>query len=251
MSSQVNPSAINAQFPVPGVNQPSAGFRTNFLAIQNSFSQYVIEMNDVINKVIVSAPLLYGANVATNNFGGMQNANLSLLDFAYSSANITASTANSVPTLSFTSSAVANIKITAGSPTTQTINVANFPALGYSELTLQVEATNVPQYLNFANVVPGGTISTYGNVGISGYNSSTANFAITTTIPYLITLGSSDGLNWFINSPTSAVAKAKTPTGIGLPGDVLGSIAIDSGFIYACIGNYDGATTIWKKVAIA
>jgi hypothetical protein len=250
MASQINPSAINTQYPVPGVNQSSSGFRQNFLATQNAFSECVAELNDLFNKVIVSAPLLYGSNSAINNFGGMQNSNLSLFDFALTISNITAATANSVPTLNFSSTAVANINITSGTPVTQTINIANFPQLGYSELVLQVESATVPQYLNFANVVVGGSLTTSGNIGIAGFNSSTANFAITTTNPYILTLGSSDGLNFTLSAPTSAVAKSATPTGIGLPGDSAGMIAYDSGFIYVCIGNYDGATTVWKKSAI-
>jgi len=238
MASQINPSAINTQYPVPGVNQSSSGFRQNFLATQNAFSECVAELNDLFNKVIVSAPLLYGSNSAINNFGGMQNSNLSLFDFALTISNITAATANSVPTLNFSSTAVANINITSGTPVTQTINIANFPQLGYSELVLQVESATVPQYLNFANVVVGGSLTTSGNIGIA------------TTNPYILTLGSSDGLNFTLSAPTSAVAKSATPTGIGLPGDSAGMIAYDSGFIYVCIGNYDGATTVWKKSAI-
>lgn len=252
MSSQVNPSTINSGYPVPGVNQSSQGFRSNFLAIQNAFSQYVTEMNDVIAKAIVSSPLIYGANTTINNFGGMKNSNLALVDFALVTSNITAATANSVPTLNFSNTAVANINITSASPVTQTINVSNFPNMGYSEMALQVKATNVPQYLNFANVVPSGTITTAGNIGIAGFNKTTANFAITTTNPYEIKIGSTDGTNFVLTSPSSAVAKSYTPTSnIGAAGDTLGMVAFDASFIYVCTGNFDGATAIWKKAAIA
>ena len=252
MSSQVNPSSINVNYPVPGVSQSSQGFRSNFLATQNFATQYVAEMNDIINKVIVSAPLIYGnGNSGINNFGGMQNSNLSLFDFALVTADIPASTANSVPTLSFSSIAVANISITSGTPVTQTINVANFPTLGYSELILQVEATTVPQFLNFSGIVPGGSITTSGESGIAGFNTSTANFAITTTNPYIIKISSTDGLNYVLDSSTTAVAKSTTPSIVGAPGDTAGMIAYDSNYIYVCTANYDGITNIWKKSAIA
>ncbi len=197
MSSQVNPSSINAQFPVPGVNQPSQGFRTNFLAIQNSFSQYVTEMNDLINKAIVSSPLLYGANSAINNFGGMKNSNLSLFDYGLVTAGIVAASANSVPALSFANTAVANINITAAAPTVQTISLTNFPGIGYSEMTIIASATTTPQYLNFANLTPGAAI--YGGGAISGFNTATSNLTISTTQPRLIKFGSADGTNWFVS----------------------------------------------------
>ena len=251
MSSQINPSSINVNFPVPGVSQPSQGFRNLALATQNNFAEAVAELNDLFNKVIVSAPLLYGGNTSINNFGGMQNSNLSLFDFAYTSANITATTANSVPTLNFTNTSVANINITAGSPTIQTINIANFPNLGYSEFRLQVEATTPPQYLNLSALVPGASLSTSGNIGIAGFNSSTGNFTITSTTPLLITLGSLDGLNWLISSPTTASAKSYTPlTSVGAPGDTTGMVAFDSNYIYVCVANYNGSTHIWERATL-
>lgn len=196
MPSQVNPAAINAQYPVPGVNQPSQGFRSNFLAIQNNFSQYVTEMNDLINKAIVSAPLLFGSNVSINNFGGMQNSNLSLFDYGLVTSSIVASSANSVPALSFANTAVANIHITAGSPVIQTITFTNFPGLGYSEMKIIAQATTAPQTLNFANLTTGSAI--YGGNAVNGYFSANNSVVLNTTQPKLLTFGSADGTNWFV-----------------------------------------------------
>ena len=249
MSSQVNPSTINSEYPVPGVQQSSQGFRSNFLATQNFAIQYVVEMNDVINKAIVSAPLLYGNGSNINNFGGMQNSNLSLFDYGLVVSDISVNTSNSVPTLDFTKTSVANISITAGSSTVQTINISNFPGIGYSEIKLKVQASTVPQYLNFSAIVPGGTINTP-DARIAGFNSSTANFAISYTKPYMLTLGSSDGLNWILSADSTAVAKTYTPaTSVGAPGDTAGMISYDSSYLYVCISNYDGTTHIWQRIA--
>jgi hypothetical protein len=252
MSSQVNPNAIDAQFPVPGLNQPSQGFRTNFLATQNAFAQYVLEMNDVINKAIVSSPLLFGANSSINNFGGMQNSNLALFDFALVTASIPALSENSVPTLSFAVASVANINITSGTPVTQTINLVDFPSLGYSEMVIQAQATTVPQFLNLANLIPSGSLSTSSNIGIAGYNSATGNFAITSTNPYTLKFSSTDGLNYVLSSASSAVAKKYTPaSSTGAIGDTAGMVAYDSNYLYVAVGNYDGTTHIWQRSALA
>jgi len=197
MPSQVKPNSINAQFPVPGVNQPSQGFRTNFLAIQNAFSQYVSEMNDVLNKVIVAAPLLYGANSSINNFGGMQNSNLSLFDYGLVTSSVVASAANSVPTLSFANTAVANINITAGSPVIQSIAFSNFPGLGYSEMIIIAKAASAPQTLNFSNLTTGSSI--YGGNAVANFFYANNSVVLTTTQPKLLKFGSADGTNWFIS----------------------------------------------------
>lgn len=252
MSSQVNPSAVNANYPVPGVNQSTQGFRSNFLAIQNNFTQYVLEMNDLINKVIVSAPLTYGANTTFNNFGGMYNSNLALLDFALVTGNIVAASANTIPTLNFSNTSVANIQITASSPTMQTINIVNFPGLGYSEQKLIVQTSTPPHYLNLSSIVPGGTANVSGNSAISGFNSSTGNFAITTTNPYHITLGSADGQNWNISSDGTAVARISPPaTSVGAAGDTAGMIAYGPGYVYVCTENFNGSSAIWQRAALS
>ena len=38
---------------------------------------------------------------------------------------------------------------------------------------------------------------------------------------------------------------------VGAAGDEKGDIAVDSNYIYYCTANYDGATSVWKRVAIA
>ena len=134
----------------------------------------------------------------------MQNSNLSLFDFALVTGDIVAATANSVPTLNFSNSAVANISITASSPVTQTINIGNFPGLGYSEMKIVVEATAPPQFLNLSSIVYGGTV--YGSSKIANYNANTGNYAIIDSNPHILTFGSNDGQNWFVDASSYGVA---------------------------------------------
>ena len=53
---------------------------------------------------------------------------------------------------------------------------------------------------------------------------------------------------------TSADTKSTVTTvptlGIGASGDTAGMIAVDSSYLYVCTADYDGSTTIWKKVAL-
>lgn len=43
---------------------------------------------------------------------------------------------------------------------------------------------------------------------------------------------------------------AKTPTAVGVSGDAAGQLAYDGTNLYVCVANYDGSTTIWKKLIL-
>jgi hypothetical protein len=53
-----------------------------------------------------------------------------------------------------------------------------------------------------------------------------------------------------INSDRVVVNTSKTPTAIGVSGDVAGSISWDGTNLYVCTANYDGSTIIWKKLIL-
>jgi len=247
MPSQINPATINPNFPVPGVNQSSQGFRTNFLSIQNNFSETVSEMNDLINKVIVSAPLTYGTPTNINDFGGMLNSNLAIYDYALSVFNNGNISTSGSPILDFSNAAVQQYNLTTAN-TTQTCSIQNFPDLGYSEMILDITASSVPQNINLSALTAGSAVFTNGNSGLAGFNANTSVFTITkANVPYILTLGSLDGLNWILSERGStAVAERYTPANIGAPGDTTGMLSFDSGNIYVCTNNWDGVTPIWK-----
>lgn len=48
---------------------------------------------------------------------------------------------------------------------------------------------------------------------------------------------------------TLVINSSRTPSGVGSPGDVQGSIAWDSSNLYVSVGDYDGSTLIWKTLS--
>ena len=50
---------------------------------------------------------------------------------------------------------------------------------------------------------------------------------------------------------TTATLPVRTPTAIGLAGDEAGMIVSDAANLYVCTGTHDGATAIWKKLALS
>ena len=247
MSSKVNPAAINVNFPTSGVNNSIQGFQTNYLAIKNNFSQYVAEMNDLINKAIVSAPLLYGNNSNINNFGGMPITNVSIGNFAYTAFNEGTISSSQPLNIDFSLGAYHSLDIE-GSATTVSLAPINFPNIGYSEIVIDVTTVNAPQFVDLSAFSSLGSINA--GQGVPGFNTTTNVFTLGANCA--ITLGSIDGKNWNISarSNSGAVAKSKIPPSIGNPGDTAGQIAFSPGFIYVCVANYDGVSIIWQKAVL-
>ena len=48
-----------------------------------------------------------------------------------------------------------------------------------------------------------------------------------------------------------ALKQSTPPANTGSVGDTTGMIAWDANYIYISIGNYDGSTAIWKRVALS
>lgn len=55
--SAINTNGINSNYPVPGVNNNSQGFRDNFASVKNSLDTASIEITDIQNKAIVKSGL--------------------------------------------------------------------------------------------------------------------------------------------------------------------------------------------------
>jgi hypothetical protein len=257
MPSQIKPNSIDATYPVAGVSQPTQGFRTNFLAIQNAFKETALELEDLVNKTIVSAPLTYGnSNVYINNFGGMNNSNLSLTAYAdsiYDHGEISGSStidvdmsAGTIHTFSLSTSSV------------QTINVENFPGLGYSKIVLSVTANATPQYIDFSTIY--GSVSAYpqsttGSDMLYAPQASNANLRLDSSYyNYLIDISSEDGTNWFVqieNPPEQMYVVSVPTTSIGSAGDCKGMVAYDYSYLYLCNGYYDGSTQIWRRIVLS
>jgi hypothetical protein len=250
MSSQINPNAIDATYPISGVNQSSEGFRRNFLAIQNAEKETVNEINDLINKVIVSAPLTYGANANVNNMAGMPISNVKLLYFGCGISDHGQITSCGSENFDFAEGQHHILDIE-GSNIHVFFNPVNFPNNGYSELVIDVTTATPPQYINFDNLSSFGNI--YGGANITGFNSNSNIFTIVDTNPVQLTVGSYDGLNWTISAMQGQAASPMyTPaSNIGKIGDTKGSITFDDNNLYICVANYTGNTAIWKKVMLS
>jgi len=96
----------------------------------------------------------------------------------------------------------------------------------------------------------------FDEIYITGIGTSTLVFNLNDITPSVldedITLTANGNGIIVFDTDTINISTTRTPaTGVGAIGDTAGEIAWDTGFMYVCIADYDGATSpIWKKSAI-
>ena len=217
MSSQINSNSINQSFPVAGVDNNSQGFRDNFTAIKNNFTVTTREMNDLLNKVVVKAPLTYGpnpSNVANDLAGsGINNAVFAGCSTAVVDLGTISDT--STITLDFKAGGFQMVTLT-GSSVSSPVIFSNFPTTGYAEIrlsvyvpsslshTLVLDSTETYNYVNrLDNYTPSTYTFTWPAAGTYEYLFSTHDGGATITVmPYATT----------INLKTSVLAANVTTT---------------------------------------
>lgn len=245
--STINTNSINVNYPVPGVNNNSQGFRDNFASIKTNLDEAGTELTDLQNKVVVkqaltgatlnndmantliSNALTRSFRASTYNLGGALSGTV-LVDVSLGDVQYGTIAANSNITLQFGS----------WSPTGTQSNV---------QLRLNVNDSN--SYINFT-----GTNVDTTKAELENYSSSSN----TVFAPYSVTqldycFSTTDCGNTIAVEPTNRPQKAtqittRTPANVGLRGDVAGTMCADATYLYVCTGTYNGSTAIWKRITL-
>lgn len=82
----INTGSIDANYPVPGVNNSSQGFRTNFASIKNNLNIAGTEISDLQNKVVLKSAL--NGTTLNNDMANTQISNALTLGFRASTYNL-------------------------------------------------------------------------------------------------------------------------------------------------------------------
>lgn len=249
--STINTNGLDVNYPVPGVNNNSQGFRDNFTSIKNNLNIAATEISDLQNKVVLKQALTgttlnndmantvisnaatRGFRATTNNLGnalsGIVTVNVSIADVHYG-------TIDGDTILSFGSWA----------PTGTQSNVELHFSISNSEAVISFPSSvaispdsGVITLENFANVANVATVSVPYGVTEMDFRISTLDCGDTLTIEP-------------INRPRIATQiQSRTPLAIGAQGDVAGTTCFDSTYFYVCTGTYDGTTHIWKRITLS
>lgn len=128
-----------------GVDNNSQGFRDNFTSIKNNFTITAREINDLMDKVVVKAPLTYGSTPGStnNNFADEVVTGAAFKDCSLvTSALSTISAAGSLA-IDYTNGSFQTVTLS-GSGVTSTLAFSNFPPSGkYGEIRVRFYVTSV------------------------------------------------------------------------------------------------------------
>ena len=219
MTSSINTNSLNVNYPVPGVNNNSQGFRDNFATIKTNLDAAGNEITDLQNKVVLKQAL---ANSTLNN--DMAN---TLISNALT-RSFRASSYNLGNALSGT------VTIDVSQADVQYGNIAANTTLQFTNWSPTNTQSNLQLVLNVGNA----TVTAPADITQLDYRFSTLDCGNTVIIePF--------------NRPRKAgQINTRTPANIGSVGDRAGTVCQDSTYLYVCTGTYDGATAIWKRITL-
>jgi hypothetical protein len=242
--STINTNGINVNYPVPGVNNNSQGFRDNFASIRTNLNTAGTEITDLQNKVVVKSAL---ANSTVNN--DMAN---TLISNALT-RSFRASTFN----LGNALSGVVSVNVSlgdvqygtiAGNTTLQFTGWA--PTSTQSNVQLQLAVSNNLAVLSFPAEVNDGVITLENYANVANTSTVTAPYGVTQLDYRFSTLdcGNTITVEPFNNNRIASQVQQRTPSPTGFQGDVAGDVAIDTSYMYICTSTFNsgGANTITK-----
>lgn len=225
--SAINTGPLDVNYPVPGVNNNSQGFRTNFASIKNNLDTAASEISDLQNKAVLKSAL---TGTALNN--DMANAlisNASVLGFRSTTFNLGNNLANTV-IVDLTNGDVQYGTVAADVQ----IQFARWAPTGtQSNVELILTVANANANINFPTNVNEGllTLDNYG--GSTGVGGNVTVDALTQQLHYRFsTINCGEDVTIApVNLPRQAnqIVKRIVNSSTGRPGDVAGDVCVGAG----------------------
>lgn len=250
MTSAINTNGINSNYPIPGENNSSQGFRDNFSSIKTNLNSAATEISDLQAKAVVKAALT--GTTVNNDMANTVISNTVTRGFRASSYNLGASVSGTV--IINVNQADVYYGTISGNTTIQFGGWA--PAGTQSNVELNLNFSNTSAVVTLPSQVD--TTNTYGGATIENGVVSAGALQLrvpanTTSLNYrfsTLDCGANIGIEP-VNRPRKATSIiTRTPTSIGLAGDRAGAMCADATYLYICTGTYDGATAIWKRITL-
>jgi len=228
--STINTNAINVNYPVPGVNNNSQGFRDNFASIVNNLNVAGNEITDLQNKVVVKEALL--GTTINNDMANTLISNASTRGFRATTYNLGNALAGTV----LVNVSLGDVQYGTVAANT-TINFGSWAPTGtQSNVQLNLSVSNANAVISF----PGELVISNDDGVILLENFANIANVPTVTVPNGVTqlnymISSTDCGNTLyitpINRPTqSTQIQEKLISPKGFQGDVNGDIAVGPSF---------------------
>lgn len=249
--STINTNGLNTNYPIPGENNSTQGFRDNFTSIKNNLNTAGTEITDLQNKAVLKAGLT-GSSI-DNNMANTLISNALTRSFRATTYNLGSALSGTV--LIDVSQADVQYGTVSGNTTLQFKSWA--PVNTESTLTLRLNVSNPDAVITFPSQVVAAN-NNFGGTLIENFV-NVAN-AVTLTTPYdvqqmefmLRTLdcGSTISIEPINRPYQSTQIFKRTPPPTGYLGDTAGTVAVDEDYLYVCTAAYD-ATTITSLTGIS
>jgi len=241
--STINTNSINVNYPVPGVNNNSQGFRDNFASIVTNLNTAGTELTDLQNKVVVKQALT--GTTLNNDMANTLISNASVRGFRSTTYNLGNALAGTV----LVDTTLGDVQYGAVASNT-TFNFGSWaPAGTQANVQLNISVSNSLAVITFSgNVVVAnannngvGTLENFSNIG--GLVTLTAPAGVT-QLNYLISTTDCGNTLYIspINRPrvaTQIQQRIVLPT--GLQGDVTGDVAVGPSFNQLTISTTNAA----------
>lgn len=244
--STINTNGISVNYPVPGINNNSQGFRDNFASIKTNLNTAGTEITDLQNKVIVKSAL---ANTVINN--DMANtliSNALTRSFRATTFNLGSNISGDI-----------TIDVSLGDVQYGTIvgdtwlHFTGWSAAGtQSRVELQLSVTSesgavlyLPAEIYDANCLGVTTLENFdgGQMITIPAGVCQLNYRLAT-----LDCGASISIEPINRPRRSTQIRQRSPSPVGLLGDIAGTVAVDANYIYVCTESYN-ASTINKTIS--
>jgi hypothetical protein len=243
--STINTNPINVNYPVPGVNNNSQGFRDNFASIVTNLNAAGAEITDLQNKVVVKQALI--GTTINNDMANTLISNASTRSFRATTYNL----GNAIVGTVLVNVSLGDVQYGTIAGNT-TVNFGSWaPAGTQSNVQLNLAISNNLSTISFPSGV---TLSpNTGATTLENYSNISGNLAVTvpngvSQLNYLVSTTDCGNTLYItpINRPRISTAiQQRSPIPTGFQGDVAGDVAVDANYVYVCSASYD-ATTVTK-----
>lgn len=244
--SSINTNNLDVNFPKPGVNNSSQGFRDNFTTIKTNLDYASTEIADLQAKSIVKAAL--NDTSVNNDMSGTLISNALIQGFR----STTSSLGNNLTGTVLVNLTKGDVHIgTIAANTTISLQFAGWAPSGTKsqiELHLYVQdhtsaidfnGMTFNQSLSLLPNLSGNKVYAQKDVTLLAYRISTVDCGATLTIEPITTNQKASQMN------------LRTPSSVGVSGDRKGEFCFDINNIYICTLDYDGSTPIWKRASLS
>lgn len=236
--SSINTNGINVNYPIPGQNNSSQGFRDNFAAIKNNMDIAGNEISDLQNKVVVKSAL--NNTIVNNDMGNTLISNASTRSFRATTYNLGNALAGTV----LIDASLGDIQYGTIAGNVQ-LQFGSWPPSGtQSNIQLNFAISDPNAVISFPSEVVSSnnnfgltTVENYGanvgsgNVGVP-YGVSQLNYSFSTT-----DCGDTISVQPVNRPRQTTQIQQRSPTPTGYQGDVVGTTCVDSGSTQVAISN--------------